>query len=135
MSCEPKDGWQQIREAEDALKTAIEGRLAAGNVEAVYALKQLLAWVPECGFPEDTPVYCSEPKGAPRHVREKAVRDYIKENELDGLPFCCESYTYELFGKEEARTFLALLSSIARGLGFSMGINDPRLRKEDDESS
>ncbi len=108
-------------EADRELEKAIGKRVAAGNEMAVLALRRLMKWVPECGFPKSiTPVYCDE---------VTIVEQYRKEQRLNSPgPFCSETYTYELWGKEDARTFLALLGQVARALGLDAGLHDRRLR-------
>lgn len=48
-------------EGERELERAVKNRIAAGNKMAVVALRKLVKWVPECGFPKNvTPFYCDE---------------------------------------------------------------------------
>ena len=107
-------------EADRELEIAIRKRVAAGNEMAVLALKRLSNWVPECGFPRNIiPAYCDE---------ITLVTEYRETHDLNSeLPFCCEAYTYEVWGKDDARSFLCLLEQLARALGLE-GLHDRRLR-------
>ena len=94
------------------LEKAIKRRIAASNKMAVVALGNLLGWIPECGFPKNvTPAYIDE---------ITKIKDYREEQGLNDpeLRFCTGAYTSELWGKEDAQQFLALLEGIARALGL-----------------
>lgn len=92
---------EEIREADAALKAALIQRLAAGETDIHKTLVAMAKYVPEDGFPSDmTPIYGDE------------------HDELDKAPFFSETYLYNLIGKEDARTVLAYISQIARGLGY-----------------
>ena len=111
-------------EADRELEHAIQKRVRAGNELAVAALRKLVRWVPECGFPENVlPTYFDADR------KDYDVEDYRLEQGLDDpeLRFCTEAYTYELWGKEDARSFLAHLGAIARALGLE-GLHDRKLR-------
>lgn len=108
-------------EADRELERATKRRVAAGNELAVVALRRLVKWVPECGFPKSiAPYYCDA---------ITKIKDYREEQGLDDpeLRFCTEAYTYELWGKEDARSFLAYVGQIAGALGLE-GLHDERLR-------
>ncbi|MGH7166779.1 MAG: hypothetical protein ACREIS_14765 [Nitrospiraceae bacterium] len=103
----------EVKASQEALETAIRRRVAAGNAAVKAALVRALEYVPDVGFPHTvTPAYFDPRRGS--------LADYIRENRLGGreLPFFCEAYLYELVGKEDARTILALLSNIARAIGY-----------------
>lgn len=76
----------------------VSGR--AGEVRRAY--ERLVGWVPECGFPFDETMDGDDPKR-------------IEDEEI---PFLTESYTYSLLGKEDARTLLALVSTLAEAAGI-----------------
>ena len=105
----------EIRAADEAIEKAVQQRIHAGNKEAVNALIQLVNWVPECGF--------SWP-----HAYEDRFSAEEKEAEMgllnDNCPLATEAFTYALFGKDQGRTYLALLGSLARALGFKAGLYD-----------
>ena len=97
-----------ITEADEAFAIAVDIRLQAGQVEAVEAYKRLLSWQPEVRFPSNiTPAYSSYRSGG-QHAEQR--------KRLNEAPFMSESYLYELLGKEDARTLLALVHNIARAL-------------------
>jgi len=96
-------------EGERELERAVKNRIAAGNKMAVVALRKLVKWVPECGFPKNvTPFYCDE-------KLRNSIDEYREEQGLNDpeMRFCTEGYTYELWGKEDARSFLSYLWMIA----------------------
>ena len=68
---------------------------------SIEALRLLVNWVPEGSFPLEQGVYGEDPRG-----------------DLHYIPFCCEAYTYALWGKDDARSFLALIGGLARALGL-----------------
>lgn len=110
------------------LESAVQKRIAAGNEMAVLALRRLVWWIPECGFPKNvTPVYIDQ---------GTKIKDYREEQGLNDpeLRFCTETYTCELWGKEDARSFLAYLGQIARALGLE-GLHDKRLQHGDGEKA
>lgn len=111
----------ETKQANEDLERAIERRVAAGNAEAVEALRRLVAWVPECGFPTNIRPMYLEPSAS-----EGAEIEYRRTQHLNDrdIPFASEAYTYELWGKEDARTYLALLGTLARALGFKGGLHD-----------
>lgn len=112
---------ESCEKARHDIKLLVEQRIIAERELAVIALRKLVKWVPGCGFPENiTPAYCD-----PVDI----IKDYREEQGLDDpeMRFCTEAYTYELWGKEDARTFLAYLGGIARALGLE-GLHDRRLR-------
>lgn len=115
----------ELRGSDKNLKKAIVRRVAAGNAEAVEALKRLVNWHPVCGFPSNIrPAYFESRSGPNGH---QTVKAYKKDAMLNEAPFCSEAYTYEVWGKEDARTFLAYPGQIARALGLD-GLHDSRLR-------
>jgi hypothetical protein len=126
MEDERRRAEKTTLKANEALAEAITKRVAAGNYQAALALKRLVNWKPECGFPENiTPVY--------HQFEEKlTVEEYREAQELNGeIPFATEAYTYQLWGKEDARTYLALLGSLARALGFEeLALHDPFFRED-----
>ena len=90
-----------LANAEKGIATAIDARVRAGNSYGVEALRELVTWVPEVGFPGNcTPVYDDPPD--------------------EDCPFFTESFLYELLGKEDARTVLCLLEAVAHGLGTTV---------------
>ena len=97
---------EKLRESDQELTVAIQKRIAAGHEEAIRELKFLVNWIPGCGFPRNiTPTY---------------GRDDTPRKELQTVPFVTETYTYALWGKDDARTFMGTLSRIARGLGVEL---------------
>lgn len=106
----------EVRAADTALEEAVRRRIAAGNADAVEALRQLAGWVPEFGYPANWPLAYGANYDA---ETEAAERERLNDN----CPFATEAYTYELFGKDQGRTYLALLGSLARALGFE-GLHD-----------
>lgn len=93
-----------LKNEDEAIQQAIDKRIRAGNEEAIKVLKELYYWKPEGGFPDCKPQYSED------HF------DY-----LDDCPFFSETYLYNLLGKEDARTILAMLGGIARALGYKDG--------------
>lgn len=103
--------WIAEDEREDIdeeLDKVIDKRIRAGNKEAIIALDRLCNFVPDCGFPSNiTPAYM--PTG-------EDVKKYKKESGLLDAPLFSEAYLYELFGKEDARTVLALIRHLREAL-------------------
>lgn len=81
-------------------------------VTAKHALRDLVMYKP--GFPSNI-------KLAYSYAKADAARE---RREADDAPLCSEAYTYNLWGKEEARTFLHLIDQLARALGFPMGARE-----------
>lgn len=106
----------EIRAADAALEEAVRRRVAAGNAEAVEALRQLASWVPEFGFSSNWPLAYGSSYDTEQEAEERKRLN-------DDCPFATEAYTYELFGKDQGRSYLALLGSLARALGFE-GLHD-----------
>lgn len=67
--------------------------------------RDLVSWVPESGFPS---LMKGQDHGAYGRTRE----------ELRGCPFFTEAFTYELLGKEDARTLLALVRELMVAAGI-----------------
>lgn len=117
-----------LQDFEEVVKEVVKDRIAAGNEEAVVALRKLVNWRPECGFPENVePTYWTREHEEGETLEEESIGDY--RDALSKCPFCCEAYTYEVWGKEDARSFLSYLAQIARALGLE-GLHDRRLRTE-----
>lgn len=116
-----------LMKADRDLADAITKRTSAGNEMAVIALRKLMSWVPECGFPHSiTPAYYDDERD--NTEEDDTEEEYREEQGLNNdLPFCCEAYTYEVWGKDDARSFLSYLEQIARALGLG-GLHDRRLR-------
>jgi hypothetical protein len=95
----------RVKALDEAVGNAVARRVQGGNTAAVEELGKFLKWVPEYTPHND---------------------DYGKTDR--DAPFVSESYLYNLLGKDEARTVLAYLGSIARALGLT-GLNDPNLRE------
>lgn len=123
MDEEAMQKWleDERQDADRDIQEALSHRIQAGNAQAVEALKRLLRWHPECGFPENARPAYFDPGGPDRE------REYRTKQGLYDAPLCTEAYAYELWDKEDARTFLALLGQIARALGME-GLHDRRLR-------
>lgn len=84
------------------------------NSDFQQTLKDLLKWRPEIGFPK-------QPIGT-----LDTLADGSLEVDQPDMPFLTEAYLYPLLGKEDARTLLSLISTLAA----SQGIDINRLRVE-----
>lgn len=91
-----------VRAADEKLAEALRERVRLGNPAALSALTAFATWVPGM-FPFEKDVYGNDPA----------------KDDLASAPLLSESYLYALFGKEEARTFLAYFGEICRALGVS----------------
>lgn len=94
---------EKLKAADDKLNDAIRDRIAAGNIAALEAIRDLVTWEPR-EFPFKKTVYGSKP-------RDAGVLD---------APFFSEAYLYELLGKENARTVLAHVGLLCEALGTSL---------------
>lgn len=91
---------ENLADAERCFHDSLRRYHAAQHAAAVAELRDLAAWEPEGGWSKSwgPGVYEDPPE--------------------PGCPFFTEAFLYELFGKEDARTLLALLGSVARALGL-----------------
>lgn len=97
------DAYKLTREADEAVAAAIAQRIQAAHVGVEEALKSLVNYEPE----------------AKPLLSAKAIEYYGEPEE--GCPLFTESYLYPLLGKEDARTVLAMLGSVARAIGYEEG--------------
>lgn len=93
---------EQLREMQEFLGES-------NTAEAKKAFLELYAWVPEC---------------APQEVLDAYEANGAKKNEVP--PFFSEVFTYEILGKDQARTLRALIHN----LGEALGITRDEMRKE-----
>lgn len=80
------------------------------NMELAEALMHLLRWVPESAHPEVL-----------AGIRTAGVTHGWLDpgEEFEGQPFFgSQSWSYAMFGKEEARTFHALINNVMRAAGM-----------------
>lgn len=102
---------QTNEDADQRIKDAILDRVKAGNKEAVKALKRLMNLRLDCPFPLEKGVYGEDPQ----------------KDRLSSAPLFSEAYLYALFGKEDARTILAVLRRVYEALGatsFEMHLDE-----------
>lgn len=105
---------QEMKRAEEELQEALEKRILAGQKEAVRELKTLLRFTPEFGFRDEVPLALNwNPE------QEAEERELLNSGKV---PFFSETYLYNLLGKGDARTILAILGSLARALGARDGL-------------
>lgn len=92
---------EAVEAADKKLEEAIRERVKLGNPVALSALTRFVTWVPGM-FPFKKDYYGQNPA----------------DDKLSRAPFVCEAYLYALLGKEEARTFTALLNEVCQALGI-----------------
>lgn len=91
---------EAIKAADDKLEEAIRERIKVGNSGALIALTRFATWVPGM-FP----------------FKQNADGADPTNDKLERAPFVSENYLYNLLGKEDARTFLALFNDLCQAIG------------------
>jgi len=85
---------EQVREMQELLGDS--------SVEAKKAFLELYAWIPEC---------------APQEVLDSYRANGAKEGKVP--PFFSEVFSYEVLGKDQARTLRALIHNLGEALGLT----------------
>lgn len=78
------------------------------------AIKRLLMWRPEGGMPEV--FHLNDQEAVIAHAKKTK---YFAEGD-EKAPFFSEAFLYDLLGKEDARTFMALIHTIVAEAGIEM---------------
>lgn len=110
----------ETRRANDRLNRVLRALTTSATPDAAKvkeALAQLVNF-----RPDDTPIQFTDPKAHPygaEYARRKDVQAELKQDSQQ--PFFCESYLYNLLGKEDARSLLARIEALCGLLGFEMG--------------
>ncbi len=81
--------------------------------EIKEVLEKLLSWTPE-GVDLKSISRINYP---PKHFPKKEYGEICSEEDAE-CPFFSEAYLYNLLGKEDARTLLALMRNFIRSLGM-----------------
>jgi len=104
---------ETLSRAAQALHAAFQPKRA--EIEA--ALREVLNFNPEV-TPAQFYIPSANPLYGAADARKKSVKDSLAEDAR--APFATESYLYNLFGKDDARTLLAHLRTLCRALGFEL---------------
>jgi hypothetical protein len=124
------DAEDARKEAQEELLAAVKKVVSAGNLEIKELLVHMMKWSPQCGFPKNVSPTYWDPE-------DDSKEKYRRTKNLDNpdLPFFSETYLYELLGKDDARTVLGYIGSLARAIGYQ-GLWDLQreVQKNDDAS-
>lgn len=96
------DNHEERQRLDELLEQAIQARVAHGNKEIKDALITIAKWVPD----------------APYGAMDFGFEEHYGPVPEEQTEFFTESVLYPLVGKEDARTIMALLGLVARGVGY-----------------